>query len=71
MSEIAKSLTALVGNTPLVELSNWSKALGLEARIVAKLEYMNPAGSVKDRVALAMIEDAERNDTLRAGATII
>ena len=71
MSEIAKSLTALVGNTPLVELSNWSNALGLDARIVAKLEYMNPAGSVKDRVALAMIEDAERNDTLRAGATII
>lgn len=71
MSEIAKSLTALVGNTPLLELSNWSKALGLEARIIAKLEYMNPAGSVKDRVALAMIEEAERNDTLRAGATII
>lgn len=71
MGKIAKSLTELVGNTPLLELSKFSTAKGLQARIVAKLEYFNPAGSVKDRVALAMIEDAEKKGILKAGATII
>lgn len=71
MTKIARSLTELVGNTPMTELDNWSRHLGLKARVAAKLEYFNPAGSVKDRVALAMIEDAERSGRLRAGATII
>ena len=59
MKKIAKQLTDLVGNTPLLELSNYNKAKGLKARLIVKLESFNPAGSVKDRVALAMIEDAE------------
>lgn len=71
MRKIAKRLTDLVGNTPLLELTNYSKVKGLKARLVVKLEYFNPAGSVKDRVALAMIEDAEEKGTLKAGATII
>lgn len=66
-----KSLLELVGNTPLVEISNYEKANGLKATVLAKLEYFNPAGSVKDRVAKAMIEDAERSGKLKKGATII
>lgn len=71
MGKIAKKLTDLVGNTPLLELSNYNQSNGLKARIVAKLEYFNPAGSVKDRIALAMIEDAESAGVLKPGATII
>ena len=56
MAKIAKQLTELIGHTPLLELTNYEKALGLEAKIIAKLEYFNPLGSVKDRVAAAMIE---------------
>lgn len=71
MKKIAKQLTDLVGNTPLLELSNYNKSKGLKARLVVKLESFNPAGSVKDRVALAMIEDAEASGLLQPGATII
>ena len=71
MKKIAKQLTDLVGNTPLLELSNYNKAKGLKARMIVKLESFNPAGSVKDRVALAMIEDAEASGLLKPGATII
>ena len=71
MEKIARKLTDLVGNTPLLELSNYNKSNGLKARLVVKLEYFNPAGSVKDCVALAMIEDAEVKGVLQPGATII
>ena len=71
MKKIAKQLTDLVGNTPLMELSNYYKLKGLKARLIVKLESFNPAGSVKDRVALAMIEDAETSGLLKPGATII
>ena len=71
MKKIAKSLTELVGNTPLLELNKYGKHKELKARIVVKLEYFNPAGSVKDRVALAMIEEAEKEGRLQAGATLI
>lgn len=71
MSKIAKRLTDLIGNTPLLELSNYNASKNLQAEIIAKLEYFNPAGSVKDRVALSMIEDAEKKGTLKPGATII
>jgi len=71
MAKIAKQLTDLVGNTPLLELSNYNESKQLKATIVAKLEYFNPAGSVKDRIALAMIEDAEAKGLLKPGATII
>lgn len=71
MKKIAKQLTDLVGNTPLLELSNYNKAKGSKARLIVKLESFNPAGSVKDRVALAMIEDAEASGLLKPGATII
>lgn len=71
MKKIAKQLTDLVGNTPLLELSNYNKSKGLKARLVVKLESFNPVGSVKDRVALAMIEDAEASGLLKPGATII
>ena len=71
MIKIAKQLTDLVGNTPLMELSNYNKSKGLKARLIVKLESFNPAGSVKDRVALAMIEDAETSGLLKPGATII
>ncbi len=71
MKKIAKQITDLVGNTPLLELSNYNKAKGLKARLIVKLESFNPAGSVKDRVALAMIEDAEASGLLKPGATII
>ena len=56
---IAKKLTDLIGNTPLLEFSNFNASKGLKAKVIGKLEYLNPAGSVKDRIALAMIEDAE------------
>lgn len=71
MKKIAQHLTDLVGNTPLLELNNYSKNKGLKAHVIAKLEYFNPAGSVKDRVALAMIEAAEKGGLLKPGATII
>ena len=71
MKKIAKQLTDLVGNTPLLELSNYNKSKGLKARLVVKLESFNPAGSVKDRVSLAMIENAEASGLLKPGATII
>lgn len=68
---IHQSVLELIGKTPLLELKNYEKALSLEARIVAKLEYFNPAGSVKDRVAKAMIEDAEKKGLLKEGSVII
>lgn len=71
MKKIAESLTDLVGNTPLLELKRYTGKMDLKARLVAKLEYFNPAGSVKDRIALAMIEDAEAKGLLHPGATII
>ena len=71
MAKIAKSLTELIGKTPLLELSNYEKKNGLSAKVVAKLEYFNPAGSVKDRIALAMIEDAEKRGALKPGSVII
>ena len=71
MAKIAKQLTELVGNTPLLELKRFNEKKGLQATIITKLEYFNPAGSVKDRVALAMIEDAETKGILQPGATII
>lgn len=71
MTKIAKKLTDLVGKTPLLELGSYSAEKGLEQAIVAKLEYYNPAGSVKDRIALAMIEDAEKKGLLKPGAIII
>ena len=71
MGKIANNLTQLIGNTPLLELARYNAARGLPASIIAKLEYFNPAGSVKDRIALAMIEDAERSGALKPGGTII
>ena len=71
MAKISKSLTELIGKTPLLELSNYEKKLGLNAKIVAKLEYFNPGGSVKDRIALAMIDDAEQRGVLKKGSVII
>ena len=71
MSKIAHSLTELIGNTPLLELQRYSKEKNLKARIHAKLEYFNPAGSVKDRIAYSMIIDAEEKGTLKPGGTII
>lgn len=71
MSKIYDNLTELVGNTPLLEVKRIEKELQLEARLVVKLEYFNPGGSVKDRVALAMIEDAEQRGALRPGGIII
>ena len=71
MAKIAKQLTDLIGNTPLLELSKFSKDKGLDTPIIAKVEYFNPGGSVKDRIALAMIEDAEKKGLLKPGATII
>ena len=71
MSRIYKGTIGLIGNTPLVEVVNIEKALGLEATVLVKLEYFNPAGSVKDRIAKAMIEDAEEKGLLREGSVII
>ncbi|MDR1936875.1 MAG: cysteine synthase A [Tannerellaceae bacterium] len=71
MGKIAKQLTDLIGNTPLLELSNYNSNKGLKARLIGKLEYFNPAGSVKDRIALSMITDAEEKGLLKPGSTII
>ena len=71
MAKIYKNAAELVGNTPLLEVGNIEKELGLEARILVKLEYFNPAGSAKDRIALNMIEDAEAKGQLKPGAVII
>ena len=71
MANIYKGTLGLIGNTPLVEVTNVEKELGLEATILAKLEYFNPAGSVKDRIAKAMIEDAEEKGLLKEGSVII
>ena len=68
---IAKKLTDLIGNTPLLEFSNFNASKGLKAKVIGKLEYFNPAGSVKDRIALAMIEDAEEKGILKEGSVII
>ncbi|NMB43421.1 MAG: cysteine synthase A [Clostridiales bacterium] len=71
MARLAKNVTELVGNTPLLELENYGKEEGAKASVLAKLEYFNPAGSVKDRIALAMIVDAEKRGLIKPGATII
>ena len=71
MAKIAKQLTELIGNTPLLELNKFSTAKELQSPIIAKVEFFNPGGSVKDRIALAMIEDAEKSGVLKPGATII
>lgn len=71
MANIYKGTLGLVGNTPLVEVANIEKELGLEATVLVKLEYLNPAGSVKDRIAKAMIEDAEAKGILKEGSVII
>ena len=71
MSKVYTSVTELIGKTPLIELKNIEKKNSLNATVVAKLEYFNPSGSVKDRIAKAMIEDAEAKGVLKEGATII
>ena len=71
MAKIAKNLTELIGGTQMMKLAGYSRKYGLQQDIVAKLESFNPAGSVKDRVGLAMIEDAEARGVLKPGATII
>ena len=71
MTKIAKQLTELIGNTPLLELNKFSQSKGVQTPIIAKVEYFNPGGSVKDRIALAMIEDADKRGILKPGATII
>jgi len=71
LPNIAKNLTELIGNTPLLELSNYMKAEQLEAKLIAKLEYFNPAGSVKDRIGYAMIKDAEERGLLNKDTVII
>ena len=71
MSKIYKSIDQLIGNTPIVELTNIEKELDLKAKLLAKVEYFNPTGSVKDRIAKAMIDQAEKDGLLKPGATII
>ncbi len=71
MTKIAKQLTELIGNTPLLELNKFSRNKNLSTPLIAKVEYFNPGGSVKDRIALAMVEDAERKGILKPGSTII
>ena len=71
MTKIYRSLTDLIGNTPLLELTNYNRKFAPQATIIAKLEYFNPAGSVKDRIAKAMIEDAEEKGLLKEGSVII
>ena len=66
-----QKITDLIGNTPLLELTNLEKKFGLEATLLAKLEYFNPAGSVKDRIAKAMVDDAEAKGLLKPGSVII
>ena len=70
-NKVYKSIAELVGNTPLVEIGNYSKTNHLEAKVLAKLEYFNPSGSVKDRAALAMILEAEKSGKIKPGDTII
>ena len=71
MSKVAKNLTDLIGNTPLLELTNYNKLNNLEAKVIAKLEYFNPASSVKDRIGYAMIKDAEEKGLLDKDTVII
>ena len=71
MARIAQGLTDLIGRTPLLELINYERNEELKAKIIAKLEYFNPAGSVKDRAARAMIDDAEKRGVLKKGSVII
>lgn len=71
MAKVYQNVTELIGNTPLVEFSNIEKKFNLQAKVLAKLEYLNPAGSVKDRIAKEMIEDAEKSGALKPGGTII
>lgn len=71
MSKIAKNLTDLIGNTPLLELTNYNKANALEAKLIAKLEYFNPLSSVKDRIGYAMIKDAEERGLINKDTVII
>ena len=71
MAGIRKSLTELIGNTPLLELQHYNKKHELKGRVLAKLEYLNPGGSTKDRAALSMIVDAELNGSLKPGAVLI
>lgn len=71
MSKVFRSLTELIGRTPLLELSNYENMHDLKAKVIGKLEYFNPAGSVKDRIALAMIDDAEKRGALKPGSLII
>ena len=71
MARIARQLTDLVGNTPLLEFSNFNASKGLKAQVIGKLEYFNPAGSIKDRIAKAMIDEAEKSGKLTEGSVII
>ena len=71
MAKIAKYLTELIGNTPLLEISNYEKKHGLNAKVIGKVEYFNPLGSVKDRVAAAMIEQAEKDGKVNKDTVII
>ena len=71
MSKIYTSMDQMIGRTPLLELCRIRQQLGLEARVLAKLEYLNPAGSVKDRAALSMIRDAEQKGLLKEGSVIV
>ena len=71
MGQIYRSASEMIGNTPLLEVTNVERKLGLEARVLVKLEYFNPAGSVKDRVAKSMIEDAEQKGILKKSSVII
>ena len=71
MAKIHTSFSELIGKTPLLELTNIENTLGLKAKVVAKLEYFNPAGSVKDRIAKAIIDDAEANGKLKPDSVII
>ena len=69
--KVYSEITELIGSTPLVKLKNYSEARGLEATVLAKVEFFNPAGSVKDRIAKAMLDDAEQKGLLKKGAVII
>ena len=71
MSKINESLTELVGNTPLVHLHGYEKKLGLKAKLLAKVEYFNPIGSIKDRIVLRIIEDAEKEGKIKPGVTTL
>ena len=71
MTAVYKSVTEMIGHTPLLETAGIQKERGLKAKLIVKLEYFNPAGSVKDRAALSMIEEAEKSGRIRPGATII